>query len=146
MLLFRMPVRKSQKNKVLQQTSLTKRHYLPVQDALYGIRAEVVAAICQVDVATARRWKSGTSRIPHAAAALVAGDLGAFSKFWDGWKVQGDKLISPDKWTISRNDALAVPLLLGQIKALEQVIAKYKEVESLDEQPRPDEAIPNIIG
>ena len=49
----------------------------------------------------ARRWKSGERRIPYAAQALVSGDLGAFSKSWEGWRLQADALLNPYGWKIS---------------------------------------------
>jgi len=117
-------------------------HSLDVADCTYGISVEIIAERCGVDVTTARRWKSGRSRIPLAAAALLLNDLGAFSKFWRGWKIQEEEIISPDGWRISRNDALAVPLMHGQISALRQ---RIEELEALtDEQPYPG-AYPDSI-
>ena len=110
--------------------------------AAYGIRSELIADLCKVDVATARRWKSGTTQMPHTAAVLMSGDLGAFSAHWQGWRIQGDAIISPDGWTISRNDALSVPLLLGQINALRAEVTKYREWDDKDEQPAPAEQLP----
>lgn len=112
--------------------------------AAYGIRAEIIAELCQVDIATARRWKSGASRMPHAAAALVSGDLGAFSPYWKGWRIQGDAIISPDGWQIRRDDALTVPLMLGQINALRAELAKSREWGDKEEQPAPPDAMPQI--
>ena len=110
---------------------------MEVSKCTYGIPAHVIAERCGVDLSTARRWKSGRSRVPAAAAALLLRDLGAFSGAWAGWRVSndGEELVSPDGWRVSRNDALAVPLLHGQIQALR---ARVKELESLEEsQPEP---------
>lgn len=87
--------------------------------AAEGIKAETLAEICKVSLATAHRWKAGGSEMPHAAAALVSGDLGAFSKSWQGWKIRADNIISPEGWEISRDSALASPLLIGQVAALQ---------------------------
>lgn len=138
--------RASQKNKKMRRERRNVVQSTYVQDALYGRPAEIVAAICHVDVATARRWKAGKTRMPYAAAALLACDLGALSKHWSNWIIRDEQIISPDGWSISRNDALAVPLLLGQIKALEAALAKYKEAEQLVEQPAPPEQLPSIIA
>jgi Phage protein len=113
---------------------------------LYGIRAEAIAELCRVDIATARRWKSGASRLPHAARALITGDLGAFSPAWQDWRIKGDALISPNGWQINRDDALAVPLLLGQVKALRAELEKAREWDRKDEQPSPPDALPAING
>ena len=34
---------------------------------------------------------------------------------WRGWRIVDAEIISPDGWRISRNGALAAPLLHGQI-------------------------------
>ena len=119
-----------------QEAEASVRHGDP---AAYGIRAELIADLCKVDVATARRWKSGACKMPYTAAVLVSGDLGAFSPLWQGWRIQGDAIVSPDGWQIRRDDALTVPLLLGQINALRAEIAKYREWDDKDEQPVPGE-------
>jgi hypothetical protein len=132
----------SRKRKPKATRGILYIHTLPMADCTYGVRAERIAELCGVDIATARRWKAGTSRIPYAAAALILGDLGAFSKFWQGWRIVDEELVSPDSWKVSRNDALAVPLLHGQIAALRQ---RIKELEALtDEQPYPG-AYPDSI-
>ena len=113
-------------------------------NAIYGIPAEVIADICRVDASTARRWKSGSRRIPYAAQALVSGDLGAFSKSWEGWRVQGDSLLSPDGWKISRQDALTVPLLQAQLSAVRAELERLKACSGLEVQPPPDEELPAI--
>lgn len=117
-----------------------------MQNACYGKRAEDIAALCRVDLATARRWKSGKSRMPYAAQALVNGDLGAFSPYWVGWLLRGEDIISPDQWTIRRNDALSVQLLMGQISALRNENAALKAVGSMEEQPPVGTKIPDIIA
>lgn len=114
--------------------------------ATYGIKAEIIAAICKVDVATARRWKSGVSQMPYAVTVLVTGDIGGISPTWRGWRVQGDVFISPDGWTIRRDDALTVPLMLGQISALRAELEKYKALANTEEQPAPPDVLPQIIG
>jgi hypothetical protein len=37
----------------------------------YGIPADVIARLCRVDVATARRWKGGVTRIPETAKMMT---------------------------------------------------------------------------
>ena len=114
--------------------------------ATYGVRAEIIAELCQVDIATARRWKAGISRTPHAAAALLSGDPGAFSPHWQGWRIQGDAIISPDGWEIRRDDAISVPLMHAQISVLRAELDKYKTFENTEEQPAPPDALPQIIA
>jgi transcriptional regulator with XRE-family HTH domain len=56
--------------------------------AAYGIRADEIARRCDVNIATARRWKRGTSRIPTTAAMLLTGDLAALDPEWQGWTLR----------------------------------------------------------
>lgn len=126
------------KKKRLEQLRPSYVQTLDMADCLYGIRAEEIARRCGVDVATARRWKTGKSRIPAAAAAVISGDLGAFSKEWQGWRIQGEFIVSPDQWKVSRNDALAVPLMHGQISALRAKLAELESMAGLEDQPHPD--------
>lgn len=123
------------------------RYAARVQNAFSGISAEQIARICQVDVATARRWKSGRTRIPYSAQALVLGDLGAFGKHWDGWRIAGDTLYSPDNWQINRNHALSVPLQEALLKArdariqeLEAEVEYLRSVHALQDQPDPQDS------
>lgn len=141
-----MPGRRSQKKKLLSLRRLLPTQNGSVQNACYGIPAEVIARLCQVDIATARRWKSGKSRIPYAAVVLLEGDLGAFGKHWRGWTVRDDTILSPDGWRINRNDALSVPLLLAQVDALRQQVADLKDWLEKQEQPAPGAEIPQIIA
>jgi hypothetical protein len=104
----------------------------------------VIAEVCRVDISTARRWKAGISRLPHTAAALLSGNLGAFSSYWKVWSIQGDALVSPDGWQIKRNDALAVPLMHSQISALRAELEKLKAMADVEEQPAPPEELPQI--
>jgi transcriptional regulator with XRE-family HTH domain len=102
-----------------------------------GWNAEELAELCGVSVATARRWKAGTSRIPALAAACLAMGLVHVIRNWPGWKFTADAFISPDGLRINRNDALSVPYLLASIAAKD---ARIAELENLtDGQPAPGE-------
>jgi len=111
-----------------------------VDNCTLGIPAQVIAERCRVDIATARRWKSGRSRVPSAAAALISGELGMFSRAWRGWRIVDEEIISPDGWRISRN----VPLLHAQLSAYRSEIAHLKKCTELAEQPMPGEASDKI--
>lgn len=101
----------------------------------FGIRPDAIAQLCHVDVVTARRWKSGESRIPYAAEVLLSGDLGAFSKRWNGWKIRGDAIITPDGTVIKEGDVRAFPFIHGQMQALRVELAAVKECAAMQEQP-----------
>jgi hypothetical protein len=108
----------------------------------YGIRAEDIARLCRVNVATARRWKRGATRIPEAAKMILTGDLGAFDPAFRGWKMRDGKLISPEGWEASPGDVLSIPLLRAQISAYQ---AKQRIIEGIEEQPLPG-AVPEIVA
>ena len=115
-------------------------HIIP---ELYGRRIKDIAAICHVDLTTARRWKRGALCPPFWARALLSGDLGFFSPYWRGWRIVGEEIIPPAAWPVRRDDALAVPLMHSQIAALRQDIERLKaELEEArsgrSEQPHPD--------
>lgn len=99
------------------------------QEELIGIQAEEIARICKVDVVTARRWKAGKNRIPHTSLAVLAGDLGVFGESWKGWRIQGDVIISPEGLKVRRDDALAVPFMVGQVAAMQAELRKSRYVE-----------------
>lgn len=117
------------------------------------MRTEQIAEIAQVDVATARRWKSGRSRIPYVVALILRGDLGVFGKHWSGWSIEGENIVSPDRWVINRNHALSVPLMEAQLKQrdatirqLEDEIAYLKSVHALEDQPSPNSESGSLTG
>lgn len=111
---------------------------------LYGIPASELARICRVSLKTAQRWKAGQSVPDYCALALIERDLGCFAIEWRGWTIRGEDLISPDGWTVNRNDALIVPLMHGQIAALRSKVADLEATrEGLEEQPQPGE-LPSI--
>jgi hypothetical protein len=117
---------------------------------LYGIPVREIARICQVDLSTARRWRRGAICPPETAILVLRlryfGDLGVIASDWDGWTYHDGSLISPDGWRIDRNDALAVPLLHGQIQALRQKLEGLEATrDGLEEQPAPGD-IPAIVG
>lgn len=111
---------------------------------VYGIPAEVIAECCGVDVSTARRWKSGASRLPHAAQLVLERDLGVFGRPWRGWRVDGKELVSPEGWRISVSDVLAVPLMRQQI-ATYQAEFRRAQLDEFEEQPLPSVVEP-LIG
>ncbi len=109
---------------------------------LFGIPASELARIFHVDLSTARRWKRGASHPPPFVYLILSGDLGFLSPEWRGWRIRGATIIAPGGWTISRQDALIVPLMHGQIAALRADLARARErieqLESVENQPLPD--------
>lgn len=107
----------------------------------YGIPAGVIARLCRVDVATARRWKRGATRIPEAAKMILIADLSAFSPAFAGWTLRGGKLVSPEGWEAAPGDILSIPLLRAQVAAYQ---AKERVVKGMDEQPLPGTAVMDV--
>lgn len=110
-------------------------------DTIHGLPAEMIAERTGVDVSTARRWKTGATRIPKAAQRLLRADLGCFSLEWSGWRLDGQDLVSPEGWRIARGQVMNVPLMRQQLAAY-QVELKEKQaakVAGLDEQPLPEQ-------
>lgn len=74
--------------------------YIEQADALLGIHAERIAAICRVNRTTALRWKLGRSRMPFTAFALVMQVIEGFcppGSAWTGWRFGADgRLYAPD--------------------------------------------------
>ncbi len=114
-------------------------------EVLYGIPSKEIARICNVDVATARRWKRGATLPTPAALMILSRDLGHLDPLWEGWTVRGGQIISPEGWKISRDDALSIPLMHGQIAALRRDLADAKaaldklQASQTDDQPLPEQ-------
>lgn len=109
-------------------------------DSVYGLPAELIAERTGVDVSTARRWKSGATRIPKSAQLILAADLGCFSPEWAGWRLNGQDLVSPEGWRIARGQVLNVPLLRQQLAAYQVELAEKRAAEpQLEEQPLPEQ-------
>jgi|SRR5581483_10448847 len=106
-----------------------------MNECCYGIPAAVIAQLCRVDIATARRWKRGATRMPKTSEMILTGDLGYFDPAFRRWRVLGGKLISPEGWEAGPGDILSIPLLRAQVSAYQ---AKERQIQAMDEQPLPD--------
>ena len=73
--------------------------------AVYRIKAQEIADQCHVNVRTAKRWLSGETQAPYAANALLRGDLTPLG--WEGWRLHGRWLISPNGQMLSQPDLRA---------------------------------------
>ncbi len=101
------------------------------RDFLHELPASTIAEVCQVDVATARRWQSGNSKPPGHAEKLLRftlrGDAAAlFGKEWAGVEFSRYGLSLPG-W---RN-----PIPPGELRAsfwrMQQVEGLRRECERL---------------
>lgn len=121
--------------------------HAPPMTCAYGIPAEEIAERCGVDLSTARRWKTGASRIPHAAQLVLEADLGAFSKAARGWRIAGEELISPEGWQVRLSEVRALPLMRQQITTYQSELRQYQERENqIEEQPVPDQWDVQIVA
>lgn len=113
---------------------------------LYGLSAKHIAAVCGVDLATARRWKRGATCLPKAAALILARDLGCFHPRWAGWVINDrGELCSPENWIATPGDVLSIQLVQAQLatyrsenRALKQALAA-EDISKYEEQPMPDQ-------
>lgn len=103
-------------------------------DTIYGMPAEMIAERAGVDVSTARRWKTGATRMPRSAQMIVEADLGCFGKDWKGWHIHGGDLITPEGWRVRVGEIMALPLLRAQIAAYQ---AAERVINQMDDQPLP---------
>lgn len=112
---------------------------------LFYISAKDIAALCRVDLATARRWKRGTTCAPLTALMILRRDLGVFDPTWLGWTIRGETIYSPDGWEATMGDVRSLPLLRTAMSAYRienrQLKELLAEVEFVDEQPLPSEAL-----
>lgn len=123
-----------------------QKYTIPDQKSVtYGIPAEEIALRCGVSLRTACRWKSGAVEMDLASKMVLAGDLGCFAPEWSGWVIRHGCLVSPENWTISVNDVLAVRLMAAQIsayqsenRALKAALAE-SERGGYEDQPNPAE-------
>lgn len=115
--------------------AISREHsHLPID--VYSLPAETIAERCGVTVATAKRWKLGQSQIPYTAVVLLSGHLGAISQEWQGWRLLGDALISPDGERVSRADLVAA-MRKADESGYSSIAELEKEVRPLEEQPIP---------
>jgi len=77
---------------------------------------------------------------------ILLEDLGCFDPAWKGWRIRDGQLISPEGWTVSPGNVLALPLMRAQIACYQrdQRIAKAV-VDALEEQPEPG-AVPKLLS
>lgn len=64
-----------------------------------GLSQQAAAKALGVCLRTVRHWDRGRNRVPWAAVRLLrllrGGDLGELSPRWAGWRVLGDRLVTP---------------------------------------------------
>jgi Phage protein len=90
-------------------------------ETLYGtgVGVEKLVAFTGCHPSTARRWLR-LRRLPRWLQQLVAiigfGELGPLSKDWDGWRVRGKHLISPEGWVFTFGEVRSIPFLQAQVR------------------------------
>ena len=106
---------------------------------LYGIPISEIARICKVSLKTASRWKAGTICPGYCEVQMLARDLGCFAHAWRGWTIRDEELLSPEGWSITRNDVLAAPLLRAQVAVYQ---AENRTLRGLAEEFDEDQPLP----
>lgn len=115
-----------------------------LRDILKSLTAQQISERCQVDLATARRWRRQATCPPKTAQMILTGDLGIIDPAWAGWVLRRGLLCSPENWTATPGDVRAMQLKEAQVSALRRETLELRakmqamEVESFEEQPLPD--------
>ena len=94
-------------------------------ESLYGIvSAEELVALTGCHLSTAKRWKRNR-RVPRWLQRLVSlyafGELGHLAKAWDGWRIRGKHLISPEGWQFTFGEIRAIPFMHAQIRTYQRL-------------------------
>jgi len=119
-------------------------------ERLKSLTAQQIADLCQVDLATARRWRRQAICPPKSAQILLMapGDLGWLDPAWGGWLLRKGLLISPEGWEATPGDVRAMQLKEAQVSALRRDLFEarvelaelHRTAPWLDEQPLPGTA------
>ncbi len=64
-------------------------------------------------------------------ALLRDGDLGLLSKAWQGWKLTGDALYTPDNWEFRPGEIMAIPFKYQLISHLQRQLAQPQQLHLL---------------
>jgi hypothetical protein len=106
-------------------------------DSLYGIGAEQLVEVTGAHLSTARRWKR-LRRVPHWLQRLVSlcvfGDLGHINKAWDGWRIRGKLLISPEGWEFTFGEIRAIPFMHAQIRTYQLLQRSVQQADWIDQR------------
>lgn len=98
--------------------------------ALYGIPAPLIASACGVSVRTATRWKA-KRRAPawatRAVRLLVDCELAPVSADWQGWRIAGGELVSPEGERFAPGDVRAIPWRRAQLAELERAAREPRQ-------------------
>lgn len=112
-------------------------------DVLYRWSVKEIAALCEVNITTARRWKRGARCPPHSALILLSRDLGYLDPRWSGWTIRNGEIISPEGWRATPGDVLSIQLTQAQLSAYRTENRSLKaaldeaEAATFEEQPLP---------
>jgi hypothetical protein len=93
---------------------------------LFGINVNEIARICQVDLATARRWKRGATCPPKSALMLITGDLGCLHPDWAGWTMKRGLLVSPEGWEAKPGHVRGLQMINATLAAYRSENASLK--------------------
>src|SRR5947209_2176449 len=89
--------------------------------AWFALRADELARLAAVHVTTARRWlrrRCAPPLVERTLATLRAGELGALSSAWSGWRLRCGVLISPEGSEFTPGEVRAAPLEHALVREL----------------------------
>jgi len=116
-------------------------------DILYGLPIKEIARICKVDLTTARRWKRGAKCPPQTALMVLSGDLGWLDPAWEGWRLVGGRIVSPEGWAATPGDVMMVQLAQMTLATYREENRQLKQrlaALEYEEQPVPSSNLPEI--
>ncbi len=79
----------------------------------YGYRAEELATWCHITIGYARCLKSGSAQPSRRILEIfkLYTDQQILGKEWEGWRVNQDRLYTPENIEITQSDIRALPYL-----------------------------------
>jgi hypothetical protein len=99
-----------------------------------------VAALCQVSESQVRRWRYGSTPLPHLVEQALSQDLSFFDPAWKGWRIRNGKLSAPEGYDYSPGDVLQFEFVQSQLRAWRKEAKELRE-----ELARGSDAGPQMI-
>jgi hypothetical protein len=104
-------------------------------ELIYGLKVADLVRLTGVHAATARRWRAGAG-IPEPCRRLLAMSANRLAGCpgWRGWSLVGEELCSPENWTYTAGEVLALTFLRAHVATIQ---AELRIVRGMENQPEP---------
>ena len=90
----------------------------------------LIAELTGVSLKTAQRWKNA-NHVPRPAEQLlelkITANLGYHAPAWEGFRIAGELLWTPENQKIGPNDIRAIPYRAQQLRDYEQELARPRQ-------------------